>query len=366
MSFGTNHQAKIPYSYFNCSFYRKLGKTQDRCSCHNIRYDYLYLYILSRIPYWAKQAQIDEKKLLDDLRKTNDIALWEEIRSFLDDTFPDAVMVSEWGEPDKSLEAGFHMDFLLHFGSSHYNDLFRCEAPFFSAKGAGDASAFVAKYRSNYEAAGRKGLICIPSGNHDMDRLARSLHGDCLKVAFAFLLSMPGAPFIYYGDEIGMRYIEDHLSVEGGYNRTGSRSPMQWDHSANAGFSAAPEEKLYIRMDDSADRPTVAAQMADRDSLYHVVKQLIAIRQAHKALQNTGEIDFIYAEKNAYPLAYLRTYDDEQILIVLNPSDREVSFHCSFIPVETIYRMGGNVSCHDETFTIAPQTAAFLKVQHNQ
>ncbi|MBR2923731.1 MAG: alpha-glucosidase C-terminal domain-containing protein, partial [Clostridia bacterium] len=73
-----------------------------------------------------------------------------------------------------------------------------------------------------------------------------------------------------------------------------------------------------------------------------------------------------YAEKNAYPLAYLRTYDDEQILIVLNPSDREVSFHCSFIPVETIYRMGGNVSCHDETFTIAPQTAAFLKVQHNQ
>ena len=294
------------------------------------------------------------------------IALWQEIRSFLDDTFPDAVMVSEWGEPDKSLEAGFHMDFLLHFGSSHYNDLFRCEAPFFSAKGTGDASAFVAKYRSNYEAAGRKGLICIPSGNHDMDRLARSLHGDCLKVAFAFLLSMPGAPFIYYGDEIGMRYIEDHLSVEGGYNRTGSRSPMQWDHSVNAGFSAAPEEKLYIRMDGSADRPTVAAQMADRDSLYHVVKQLIAIRQAHKALQNTGEIDFIYAEKNAYPLAYLRTYDDEQILIMLNPSDREVSFHCSFIPVETIYRMGGNVSCHDETFTIAPQTAAFLKVQHNQ
>lgn len=97
-----------------------------------------------------------------------------------------------------------------------------------------------------------------------------------------------------------------------------------------------------------------------------VMMWLIAIRQAHKALQNTGEIDFIYAEKNAYPLAYLRTYDDEQILIVLNPSDREVSFHCSFIPVETIYRMGGNVSWCDETFTIAPQTSAFLKVQHIQ
>ena len=49
-----------------------------------------------------------------------------------------------------------------------------------------------------------------------MDRLARLLHGDELKIAFAFLLSMPGAPFIYYGDEIGMRYVEGLDSVEGG------------------------------------------------------------------------------------------------------------------------------------------------------
>ena len=47
---------------------------------------------------------------------------------FLDREFPEAAMVSEWGEPDKSLEGGFHMDFLLHFGPSRYNDLFRCES----------------------------------------------------------------------------------------------------------------------------------------------------------------------------------------------------------------------------------------------
>ena len=51
-----------------------------------------------------------------------------------DKEFPEAAMVSEWGEPDKSLQGGFHMDFLLHFGPSHYNDLFRCENPFFAAK----------------------------------------------------------------------------------------------------------------------------------------------------------------------------------------------------------------------------------------
>ena len=104
-----------------------------------------------------------------------------------------------------------------------------------------------------------------------MDRLARLLHGDELKIAFAFLLSMPGAPFIYYGDEIGMRYVEGLDSVEGGYGRTGSRSPMQWDQGVNAGFSTAPKEKLYISQDPKKDRPTVAAQIQDPDSLYQEV-----------------------------------------------------------------------------------------------
>lgn len=162
------------------------------------------------------------------------IKLWQNVREFLNAEFPKAAMVSEWGEPDKSILGGFHMDFLLHFGPSHYNDLFRCEEPFFSSRGKGDVSVFVEKYIENYKKADKKGLICIPSGNHDMDRLARLLHGDELKIAFAFLLSMPGAPFIYYGDEIGMRYVEGLDSVEGGYGRTGSRSPMQWDQGVNA------------------------------------------------------------------------------------------------------------------------------------
>lgn len=86
-------------------------------------------------------------------------------------------MVSEWGEPDKSLQGGFHMDFLLHFGPSHYNDLFRCDEPFFSKRGKGDISEFVETYKTNYNKTAQKGLICIPSGNHDMDRLARRLQG---------------------------------------------------------------------------------------------------------------------------------------------------------------------------------------------
>lgn len=288
------------------------------------------------------------------------IKLWQDVRAFLDAEFPNAAIISEWGEPDKSLAGGFHMDFLLHFGPSHYNDLFRCEKPFFA--GEGDVSRFVEKYKENYEKSGQKGLICIPSGNHDMDRLARTIRGEKLKIAFAFLLSMPGAPFIYYGDEIGMRHVEGLVSVEGGYERTGARSPMQWDSTPNAGFSAAKKSALYIPQDASADRPTAAAQMADERSLRSEIKRLIGLRQTHPALQNTGKIEFVYAMPNACPLAYLRCAGDERILVILNPSDREASFPCELSLSERIYSLGGDAASDGQTMTVAPCFAGFYRV----
>lgn len=254
------------------------------------------------------------------------------------------------------------MDFLLHFGPSHYNDLFRCEEPFFSRRGKGDISEFVKKYTESYEKSGQKGLICIPSGNHDMDRLARSIHGDELKIAFAFLLSMPGAPFIYYGDEIGMRYVENLTSVEGGYNRTGSRSPMQWDNSINAGFSTAPKEKLYIRQDEAADRPTALAQMNDLNSLYHEIKKLIAVRQSIPALQSNGKITFVFAKKNSYPFAYLRYDENEKILVILNPSGEETAFSCEYVPREVVYSFGENISYENGIITVPGGFAGFFRI----
>ncbi len=290
------------------------------------------------------------------------IALWKKVRAFLDEEFPDAVMVSEWGEPEKSLEGGFHMDFLLHFGPSHYNDLFRCEHPFFAAEGKGDASAFAAKYIESREKA-KNGLICIPSGNHDMPRLSRHLSPQGIKAAFAFLLSMPGAPFIYYGDEIGMRYVENLASVEGGYERTGARTPMQWDSSANAGFSAAAPEKLYIRQDESADRPTVAAQMSDPSSLYSEVKRLIAFRRAHSALSNRAGMKFVYAKENVYPLAYLRESADERILVAINPAARPVEFKADVVPQSAsplLYSIGEGGEAAGGKVKMLPESAAFF------
>ena len=291
----------------------------------------------------------------NDPESKGTIALWQDIRSYLDERFPEAVLVSEWGEPDKSIEGGFHMDFLLHFGPSHYNDLFRCEKPFFC--GEGDASEFVKKYLESYRKAAGNGLICIPSGNHDMDRLARTVKGDNAKIAFAFLLSMPGAPFIYYGDEIGMRYVEGLTSVEGGYNRTGARSPMQWDDGLNAGFSSAEAKYLYIPLDSDPERPTVKAQQSDDASLLNEVKRLISIRRTHKALMNSGEIEFVSDGAVGKALAYYRTSDEECILAAFNPTDKDLTVPVKEGSKELIYSTGEKPEFSDGQCLIKARSA---------
>ncbi len=195
-----------------------------------------------------------------------------------------------------------------------------------------------------------------------MERLSYTIQGDKLKIAFAFLLTMPGVPFIYYGDEIGMRYLERLTSVEGGYGRTGSRSPMQWDHSTNAGFGNSPKDMLYIRQDERSDRPTAADQISNKNSLWNEVKRLIDLRKEHTALQSWGKIEFLYAEKNMYPLAYLRYDDSEKLLIVLNPSESKAKLHTACEIRGTIYSFGREPSAGNGTLTLEPNSFGIYQV----
>ena len=298
----------------------------------------------------------------DDENSVETIKLWQDMRAFLDEKYPDAVLISEWGEPDKSLNGGFHMDFLLQFGTSHYLDLFRCEHPFFSREGKGDASCFVKTYQANMERTGGKGLMCIPSGNHDMERLRKYLDPEEMKIAFAFLLSMPGAPFLYYGDEIGMRYVEQP-SVEGGYDRTCSRTPMQWGRGGNAGFSAAPADRLYTKMDPAADAPTVEAQMADESSLWHEVAKLTALRKATPALCASAGIEFVGCGEGSYPLVYLRSDGETRILVALNPAARSVSCPCPYRASRVLYALGQSARLENGALTMAGESAVFFVVE---
>ena len=161
-----------------------------------------------------------------------------------------------------------------------------------------------------------------------------------------------------------MNYLAGIRSVEGGYERTGARSPMQWDKTTNAGFSSAKPEDLYIMIDPDKNRPTVEAQMAEENSLFHEVQKLIRVRLAHEALQSNASLEFLYAEDNAYPLVYKRTGATETIIVALNPSDREVT--CKIEAEdgkEVLYSNNGEAVLKEGTLTVPPASASFIKIE---
>ncbi len=251
-------------------------------------------------------------------------AIWRDFRAWMDEKYPDCALVSEWSNPPVAIPAGFHMDFLLPWNKPGYKALFRGsdgQAAIFSRKGGPGIRKFLDEFDPLYAATQAKGFIAIPTGNHDtVPRIGNGRDDRDLAVVYAFLLTMPGVPFLYYGDEIGMRSLDGLPSKEGGYGRTGARTPMQWDNSANAGFSSAPADRLYLPVDPRANRPTVAAQLTDHASLWHAVKTLIALRQSHPALCASGGFRILASGEDTRAFVYERTKGAESILIAINPS----------------------------------------------
>jgi glycosidase len=134
---------------------------------------------------------------------------------------------------------------------------------------------------------------------------------------------MPGVPFIYYGNEIGMRQLYGLPAVEGAYQpRAGNRTPMQWTSGENLGFSTASPEKLYLPVDQGPNPPNVETENADPKSLLNNTRKLINLRHTEKALWGYSEFVPVYAKENTYPFIYARAAGNEYILVVINPANR--------------------------------------------
>jgi maltose alpha-D-glucosyltransferase / alpha-amylase len=258
--------------------------------------------------------------------------LWQEIRHWMDTHYAERVLISEWGETAKAINCGFHVDFLLHFGVPGYRDLFFNEEAlfyleekcYFDPRSHGDFNKFWQTFSSQREAVLEKGYLGLVSSNHDIARPACGPRtNEDLKVIFTFLLTWPAVPFIYYGDEIGMRFMRNFISKEGGYERTGSRTPMQWDGSLNAGFSRAEPDRIYLPIDPDPARPTVAEQEQDPNSLWYHVQNLIIMRKGHPDLKSDSPLEILSADSKGYPLVYQR---GKELLVALNPgSDARTS-----------------------------------------
>lgn len=173
-------------------------------------------------------------------------------------------------------------------------------------------------------------------------RLAPLLGNNRRKIELMFLLlfSLPGTPVIYYGDEIGMgdNY---HLG-----DRNGVRTPMQWSPDTNAGFSPANPQELFLPVvidpQYNYEAVNVSNQERDPSSILWWIKQTIALRKRLKAFGN-GDLK-ILLPANPKVMAFIRSYQDETILVVANISrypqqaDIDLNEYAGFTPEEVMSR----------------------------
>ena len=275
------------------------------------------------------------------------IKLWHEIRSWHDEHYPECALIAEWSEPIEAIAAGFDLDFMMHFNAPGYPSLFfnevgslpPSEGPcYFDARGKGSLKIFAPEYARQLDGTRGKGYVSLPVANHDVQRLRCGPRDwDQLRCAWIFFMTQAGPPTIYYGEEIGMRFLEDTPPKEGSTlkditaanagtldgERSGTRTPMQWDNSPNAGFSTAPAGELYLPLDPDENRPTVDAQEADPESLLNFVRKLLTIRKQHPALGSDASYRILNQENENYPMVILRETHKESVLIIINPTAKE-------------------------------------------
>lgn len=255
------------------------------------------------------------------------IWLWDKLLTPIRKKYPEVAFIAEWCYPKNAVaKCGFDLDYFGHDNSA-YNDLFRNEKEtnllpsfekghnYFSSDGKGTVKNFIEHTLKLHEELGDKGGFSAPTGCHDSIRMSEKTEPAEQKLIFAFLLTYKQIPMIYYGDEIGMTH-RFGINKDGGYIRTGARTPMQWNDGKNRGFSEA--EEIYLPVNDDKAQ-SVSAQENDENSVLNLVRKLIDLRKKHRAFDYTASVKITECE-NGYPLVYEREKDGEKITVYINPS----------------------------------------------
>ena len=190
-----------------------------------------------------------------------------------------------------------------------------------------------------------------------------------IELLYGLLFSLPGAPVIYYGDEIGM----GDNTFAGGRNAV--RTPMQWTADRNAGFSSADFARLYCPpvMDPlyGYQAVNVEAQRRDSSSLLHWMRRLIAMRKQHRALAD-GTLEPL-EPRNQQIIAFVRRPKDAEgdpILVVANlsrsaqPAELDLSKFAGLIPVEMFGREAfPRIGPSAYLVTLAPHSFLWFELQ---
>lgn len=256
--------------------------------------------------YWLEEINVDgfrldaARHIYPDDRPDDSHAWWIEFGEAMRHVKPDVYMVGEvWGDATEigpylqGLPSMFNFDLWKAF-----NKTLITESNDNLIQELNDTREAYFTYNDNF-------IDAIFLNNHDQNRLLSNLGGDVLKakLAASILLTLPGMPYLYYGDELGMLGEKPDEEI---------REPFLWDRQGES-----PIQTSWIvgkNSNDSTVTP-LALQMEDAQSIYHWYKQVIELRNTEEALRVGGLTPLDLPESL---LGYLRTLEDETLLIIHN------------------------------------------------
>ncbi|MBI2430838.1 MAG: alpha-glucosidase C-terminal domain-containing protein [Candidatus Levybacteria bacterium] len=180
-------------------------------------------------------------------------------------------------------------------------------------------------------------------GNHDRPRVVSRIGEKRARLLAMLLFTLRGMPFVYYGEEIGMKNIDIPEDLQKDLfgnlladNRDGERTPMQWDDSANAGFSNA---KPWLPVGEKYKDVNVEKELDDSLSMVHLYRRLIHYRTNSHVLLHGSYRSLDLGDNHVF--AYLRELSDEKILVILNFSKDEESVFFPYQKTKVICTTNG-------------------------
>jgi alpha-glucosidase len=203
-------------------------------------------------------------------------------------------------------------------------------------------------------------------GNHDEMRLASRLPDGHERIAATLILTLPGTPFLYYGDELGMRETvlggqasKDPwgLNVEG-LSRDGARTPMQWSSEPNAGFTR-PDAVPWLPVSPNHLEVNVRSELADEGSLLNMYRRLLALRKRSAALR----LGSFHSDGSSTDdvFVYRREHEGETSTIAANFSDEERTVGVGTGSVVFSSHDPGPPEATVRTVTLAPREAVIIE-----
>lgn len=295
--------------------------------------------------FWLEEVGLDGFRLdaakylyssyqIDNHHDEN-VALWSEFSEHVESVKPGSMLVGEvWdsastvGQYLQGLDSGFNFDLSARLLSAVQQE-----------RDTGVASS-LEQVRSHFASVTDSYVDSTFLSNHDMDRVMSQLNGneEHAKMAASLLLTLPGNPYLYYGEEVGLEGMKPDEHI---------REPMIWKKEKSA------EETSWIDRIYSTDREKVAVetQLENEHSLLHHYKEQVAVRRSHRVLMD-GEVVVSDVKQDGL-VTFERVLDKETILVLHNVSGEEVDVEK---PAEwnSLYYHSNGLKEENHTVTLPP------------